>query len=151
MTKRNLLDESTYEECLKRLDTITSETNPVWGSMTAAQMMAHCCEVQDVANGKDLDRTPLIARLMKGWIKKMVLDAQPYKEGTHTHPQYIQKGEKDFEAEKARLLNSLDTFFNYDKEVLSEIKHPLFGTMTLEEKGWAMYKHIDHHLRQFNA
>jgi len=29
--------------------------------------------------------------------------------------------------------------------------HPFFGKLTKEQAGYMAYKHIDHHLRQFNA
>jgi len=29
--------------------------------------------------------------------------------------------------------------------------HPFFGKMTKEQIGYHAYKHIDHHLRQFNS
>jgi hypothetical protein len=29
--------------------------------------------------------------------------------------------------------------------------HPFFGRMTPEQIGYMLYKHTDHHLRQFNS
>ena len=59
--------------------------------------------------------------------------------------------ETHFDKEKERLLKALDLFHSMDKEIAQSLKHPLFGKMTLEEKGWAMYKHLDHHLEQFGV
>ena len=52
-----------YDTCLRRIDAVTEETRPQWGSMSAAQMLSHCAEIQEVSNGKDLVGTPLIVRL----------------------------------------------------------------------------------------
>ena len=41
------------------------------------------------------------------------------------------------------------TFVNADKAHADGLEHPLFGSMTAEEKGWAMYKHLVHHRKQF--
>lgn len=151
MEKRNLLEEQIYNECLNRIQKLNSETKAQWGSMTSAQMLAHCSEIQEVINGKPLKNTPLIARLFRGIIKKMVLNTKPYPKNSKTHPQYIQKEDKEFEQEKLRLITALKLFYNTDKNKLTSTLHPLFGKMSAEEKGWAMYKHLDHHLQQFNV
>ena len=37
------------------------------------------------------------------------------------------------------------------KEKSESAEHPLFGKMTIDEKGWGMYKHLDPHLTQFGV
>jgi len=116
MEKKNLYSTEVYENCLKRIEQLTPETQPQWGTMTAAQMLAHCAEIQEVSNGKELKNTPFIAKLFRGLIRKMVLNDKPYPKSKKTHPQYLQTKVCDF---------------------------------VNEEKGWGMYKHLDHHLTQF--
>ncbi len=146
-----MFDPPVYQECLARLHKIEEDTKPHWGSMTAAQMMAHCAEIQEVANGKKLEKTPFMARLFKGFIRKMVVNDKPYPKSTQTHPQYKQIEDKNFPEEKARLLEALQKFQRMDPQQAANIRHPLFGTMTIEEKGWSSYKHLDHHLTQFGV
>ena len=150
MEKKNLYSTEVYENCLNRIEQLTPETQPQCGSMTAAQMLAHCAEIQEVSNGKELKNTPFIAKLFRGMIRKMVLNDKPYPKSTKTHPQYLQTTECDFDAEKKRLLAALAQFVE-DKEKAESAEHPLFGKMTIEEKGWGMYKHLDHHLTQFGV
>lgn len=119
--------------------------------MTAAQMLAHCAEIQDVSNGKELRGTPFVVKLFKGMIRNMVVNEKPFPKNTKTHPQYRQTSDRDFEEEKRRLLEALDKFVNADVAQSERFEHPLFGSMTAEEKGWSMYKHLDHHLRQFGV
>jgi len=116
--------------------------------MSAAQMLAHCAEILEVANGESLENTPFLAKLFKGMIRSMVVGEKPYPRNTKTHPQYKQTAEREFETEKLRLLGALTQF--KEEEGLSR-EHPLFGAMSLEEKGWSMYKHLDHHLSQFGV
>ena len=52
MEKKSLYSSEVYEKCQSRIEQLTSETQPQWGSMTAAQMLAHCTEIQEVSNGK---------------------------------------------------------------------------------------------------
>ena len=151
MPRTNLRNQDTYRTVLTRIERLDPETRPQWGAMTPAQMLAHCAEVQEVSNGKGLEGTPFIARLLKGMIRRMVLSDKPLPRGTRTHPQYRQTADKDFAAEKQRLLHALESFLAQDETELEQRAHPLFGKMTVEEKGWGMYKHLDHHLNQFGV
>jgi hypothetical protein len=116
--------------------------------MSSAQMMAHCAEILEVAAGKKMTGTPWFIKILRPFVRKMVVGAKPYPRSTRTHPQYLQKEEKEFTTEKARLLSAMNAF----AEMCSGeavLKHPFFGEMTVDEAGWAMFKHLDHHLRQF--
>ncbi len=151
LAKKSLYSPNVYQGCLSRIDRLMQESKPQWGSMSAAQMFAHCTEILEVTNGKELKDTPFIVKLFKGMIRNMVVNEKPYPKNSKTHPQYRQATEKDFEVEKQRLLDALAKFVNMDKEKAENIKHPIFGKMSEEEKGWSMYKHLDHHLSQFGV
>lgn len=151
MEQKNFYDDGTYEELRSRIDRLTPDSEPEWGRMSAAQMCAHCSEVAEVANGKALVGTPWYIRLMGGLIKKLVLSGRPYPRGTRTHPQYLIRETADFEAQKARLLEVLESMHAAGRAHAEGKRHPLFGPMTAEEHGWATYKHLDHHLTQFGV
>lgn len=151
LIKKNLYSPEVYQECLKRIEKLTPDSKPQWGRMTAAQMLAHCAEIQEVYNGKELRNTPFLAKLFKGLIRNMVVNEKPYPKNTRTHPQYEQTTGRDFQEEKDRLLRALDEFVKRDQQEARQIIHPLFGEMSAEEKGWSIYKHLDHHLRQFGV
>ena len=115
-------------------------------------MLAHCAEAQEVANGtKKLEGAPFVAKLFKGFIRKTVVNEKPYPKGTKTHPQYLQSTERDFQREKEYLLSALKMFVKMDEAKVARVEHLLFGRMTREERGWGMYKHLDHHLKQFGV
>ena len=144
----NLFDKDTHLDCLARIEQLSADTKPQWGSMSAAQMLAHCAEIQEVANGKDLVGTPILVKLFARVIRNMVVNDKPYPRNSRTHPQYVQHHEQDFEMEKLRLLAALDSFVEAGPR---EGRHPLFGRMSAEERGWSCYKHLDHHLTQFGV
>ncbi len=137
------------EDCLRRIDALSSDAQPGWGEMSVGQMLSHCAEVQEVANGKTLENTPFFIKLMSGLIKKMVVSDKPFPRSTKTHPQYLQSSDKDFTAEKGRLVTSLEAFRAAEHE--PPTRHELFGELSREQKGWSSYKHLDHHLTQFGA
>ena len=150
-TRKSLYSPEVYQDCLNRIDQLSPASSPEWGRMTPAQMLAHCTEVQEVTNGKELKNTPFVAKLLKGMIRNMVVGDKPFPKSMKTHPQYEQTEDRDFETEQKRLLDALNRFFAAEKESAGQRKHPLFGVMTAEEKGWSMYKHLDHHLTQFGV
>lgn len=152
MEHRSVYDPEVCREVTGRINRLTAGSTPVWGTMTVGQMLAHCAEVQEVFSGeKPLQNTPLFARLVKGVIRKGVLGDRPYSHGLRTHPQYRQTEAKKFEREKTRLLDGLERFVTMDEAAAARIEHPLFGRMNREERGWGIYKHLDHHLRQFGV
>lgn len=148
LEKKDLYDPAVYDACRARIEQLQADTTPQWGRMNAAQMLAHCAEVMEVYNGKPMGHTPWIARLLKGMIKKMILSDKPYPRSSRTHPQFVTADDRDFDAEKARMLAALEAFQAAGRK---PSMHPLFGQVTPEEKSWAMYKHLDHHLTQFGA
>ena len=149
--EKNLALPAANQACRARIDKLEPATAPVWGKMTPAQMMAHCSEVLEVAGGKELKGTPLFIKLIKPMIRKAVLGPNPFPRSTRTHPQYLMAGDMDFAAEKERLLRGLDDFTKKCAGRIEGFHHPVFGTLTVDEAGWAMYKHLDHHLAQFGV
>jgi hypothetical protein len=148
MIEHSLFAADDLETCLQRIEGLTADTKPQWGSMSAAQMLAHCAEVQEVANGKDLVGTPFFVEIIARVIRDMVVSDKPYPRNSRTHPQYVQHQEQDFELEKLRLLAALDSFVDAGP---TEGRHPLFGRMSADERGWSCHKHLDHHLTQFGV
>ena len=139
------------KECIDRIGNLDLEATPTWGTMTAAQMLAHCAEVIEVANGKELRHMPFYIRLLKPIVRRMVTGRKPYARNTQTAPQYRQLEERDFDVEKARLLLALEAFVRANSGGATHSVHPFFGRISVEELGWAMYKHLDHHLGQFGV
>jgi len=145
--KPTLFDPKTYENLRARFQKIEANTSPHWGKMNAAQMFAHCTEVQEACNGKALENTPFFLKLFKGFIKKSVVNDKPYPKGSPTHQQYIMNSQKDFDIERQRFL---DSFAKFVKNTGSS-QHTLFGKMSPEERSWSIYKHHSHHLEQFGV
>lgn len=148
MARTHLLDDATYAQVLERIGSLTPETAAEWGKMNVGQMLAHCAEVTEVTNGKELKGTPWFFRLIGPLIKRMITREGPYPHGSPTHQQYVMTGAKDFEQERARLLAALRALRSAGPR---DMRHPIFGQMTAEEVGWAAYRHLDHHLQQFGV
>lgn len=140
-----------FDQCQSRIQNLQHDTKAQWGKMNAAQMLAHCTEVQEVLNGKELKNIPISFKLFKGLIKKSVLSHKPYPKNARTSLQYVVSSEKDFNEEKERLLNVITEMHSETDSKSNAFRHSLFGKMTREERGWAAFKHLDHHLTQFGV
>ena len=148
----SLLDRDSYQRFLVKINAINPDSQPQWGKMSAAQMFAHCADVQETYNGlQPWGKISLLARLLKGQIKKLVLGDRPYQKNLPTLPQFKQTEHKDFTIEKDRLLKQLELFHIRDAEVIKEFKHPLWGNLTLNERDRITSKHLIHHLKQFGV
>ncbi len=150
---KSFQDPGEYDAMVSRIDQLSNTTTAQWGRMDVAQMLAHCAEVQEVMNGtKELKNTPLMLRIIKGMVRKAVVNKVPYKKKSGTHPQYIKsKTTPDFDQMKNELLAALSFDQQLSQEEAEAIVHPLFGKMTQSERGIAGWKHMDHHLRQFDV
>jgi hypothetical protein len=59
--------------------------------------------------------------------------------------------ECDFERERGRLLAAIDRIAKEGAACCSRHLHPFFGPLKPQQWAILMYKHIDHHLRQFGV
>ena len=59
--------------------------------------------------------------------------------------------ERDFVAERQRLVESIDRFAKGGAEACTTHPHFFFGPLTPTEWASLMYQHLDHHLRQFGV
>lgn len=144
----DLHDEAVFRSVRTRLERLEPDSERRWGEMSPAQMLAHCTEVQKVMNDGPLEGTPWYVRLAAPLVKRGVLGSRPFPKGVPTHPQYEITSEKEFEAEKRRLLETLEAFLARGR---TPVDHAIFGRLTPEEAGRVAYKHLDHHLSQFGV
>jgi hypothetical protein len=148
---KSLFDKSTYYEITQRLNSLSLASQRQWGKMDVAQMLAHCKAAFTVPlSDKKMPRSFL--GLMVGWmIKAKLYNDSPWKKNLPTAPNFIIKGERDFEKEKQELFGLINQFYNGGPANVGKFPHPMFGTYTPEQWGKSMYKHLDHHLRQFGV
>ena len=148
---KNLFDKDTYTEIIQRINTLTPQSQRQWGKMNVDQMLAHCKEAFKVPlSDKKMPR--MFIGLLLGWmIKPKLYNEYPWKKNLPTAPNFIIKDDRDFEKEKLELSDMINQFYNGGHDNVGRYPHPMFGTFTTEQWGKSMYKHLDHHLKQFNA
>lgn len=149
---QNIFTAPVAEAVIARINKLTPTTQPKWGKMSVDQMLAHCNVTYEMVYDDIHPKPGAFKRfLLKSFVKNLVVNETPYKHNSPTAPQFLVKGDKDFEKEKTRLIGYINkttklggTHFE-GKESLS------FGKLTTNEWNNMFYKHLDHHLMQFGV
>ncbi|HYK42139.1 MAG TPA: DUF1569 domain-containing protein [Thermoanaerobaculia bacterium] len=147
----NLFDPAAREALLTRLSQLQPGAPRQWGKMGVAQMLAHCSVAMEAATGDRPRKQMLIGKAISWMVRSKVLGDEPFSKNSPTDPTFIVKDEKDFETERRRLADLVSRFCEAGRENASRYTHSFLGRMSGDDWGVMMYKHIDHHLKQFNA
>ncbi len=150
---KNLFDAGMANQVKARLSKLEPQSERCWGTMTAAQMLAHCSVSMQWAVGEVApDKGSLSERLMGRLVKRMVFgNDDPIRKNSPTAKGLIVSAERDFAEERDRLSGLIDKFVAGGTAGCTNNPHSFFGTMTPEEWAILTYKHLDHHLRQFGV
>jgi hypothetical protein len=149
MEIKNLFDPEVKQEIINRIQKLTPETKQRWGKMNVSQMLAHVQLPIRIAFGTHRPKGSFLLRLIGPLFKSKLWDENPYKQSLPTDPTFVMTGlEKDFEKEKAALLDLVNRF--NETNIVKE-QHPVFGKITRHNWSKATWKHLDHHLRQFGV
>jgi hypothetical protein len=146
---KTVSDKTTREELIQRIRQLTPHATAQWGKMNVHQMVRHCSLWEELMLGKKKYKQSFIGKLFgKMALKNLLKDEKPLSRNTPTLPDLKIKETGDFETEKAIWISLIEERTSYTEP---EIIHPFFGKMTREQSDLMIYKHTDHHLRQFNG
>ena len=148
---KNLFDADAVTEIKQRLDKLQPTTQPQWGKMDVAQMLAHCSAFQDIAMGKSNHKRWWIGLLIGTFVKPIFYNDKPLPHDMSTIPTILIADQRNFETEKQKLKQEILTFQNNGQEKCTTHPHPFFGKFSPEQWGKGCYKHLDHHLGQFGV
>jgi len=148
---KNLFEKGSAEELLLRIDGLQPATQRQWGKMDVAQMMAHCSAALDMASGKLVLPRLFIGRLLGSFVRPIYSNEKPFSKSSPTDPKLVVSDQRDFQKEKDQLKVKVREFQEGGEAKCTRHPHPFFGSLTPYEWGRGMYKHLDHHLRQFGA
>jgi hypothetical protein len=148
---KSLFTPSDANEILNRIEKIEPTSVRQWGKMDIAQMLAHCGNGLEMAMGIINPRRVFIGRLIGGFLKSVYTNEKPFSKDSPTSEEIKVTTPKDFVAEKNRLTQLVKQFSEGGESRCTKHPHPFFGKLTPNEWSIGMYKHIDHHFRQFGA
>lgn len=147
----NIRERSDLDAIVGRIALLQADTARQWGTMTPAQMCWHCRQQLTLGTGQ-LKVPDMVPGPLRWLLKHTVGLRLPFGKNAGTIPG-IEGGKQtglSFAEEKETLLRDLNGFARLPADSM-EKHHPIFGDMNADEWGHLVYKHLDHHLRQFGV
>jgi len=149
---KNLFEPALVDGIKQRTSRLQSTSERQWGKMNPVQAAAHCSAGLQMALGDIRPQRAFVGRILGPIVKGFAFrDDEPMHRNSPTAKELITSDAHDMDVERTRLLGLIDRFAAAGPDDCSTHPHPFFGKLTREQWGILMYKHLDHHLRQFGA
>jgi hypothetical protein len=148
---KNLFQREAVDEVIARIDSLQPSVQRQWGKMDVAQMMAHCSAALDMASGRLNPPRLFIGRLIGPFVRPIYTNEKPLSRNSPTDPKLVVSDQRDFAHEQEQLKRCVRQFHEGGEAQCTRHPHPFFGTLSAQDWSRGMYKHLDHHLRQFGA
>lgn len=139
------------ESLSRRLAALEPGSVRQWGKMDPAQMLHHCALGLEAGTGDRPMEQLFIGKLLSPFFRGLVLGKRPFSRNGPTHPTFVVSDAQDFERECTRLATLIDRFVQRGPESAGRFTHAFLGRISGDDWGRLMYKHLDHHLRQFGV
>jgi len=137
---KNLFAAARVEEIKERMAQLRPHSERLWGKMNAAQAVAHCSAGLELALEDRIPPRMFMGRIIGRVVKPMALgNDQPMGRNSPTM--------KDLVVQRGLV----DRFAAAGPKGCTTHPHSFLGPLTPEEWATLMYKHLDHHLRQFGV
>lgn len=148
---KSLFNSEAHEEILSRVNQLSASSERQWGKMEVGQMLHHCQFPLKIALGSHrMGKPSPILKFMSKFFKKSLYNDKPWRQGLPTARDLKVVDDKDYNEERKVLIGLINDF-HQEKDKKEWDPHPAFGSFTPEQWGQMQYKHLDHHLRQFNV
>lgn len=149
---KNIFDAKETEAVIDRINKLSPTTRPLWGKMSADQMLAHCNVTYEMTfEDKHKKPNSFTKFMLKLFIKSTIVGDKPYKKNSRTAPQFLITNARNFVEEKARLTDYLKKTQSLGEDYFDGMESHSLGKLTKQEWNNMFYKHIDHHLSQFGV
>ena len=147
---KSIFDKTTRDELINRINLLNENSSAQWGKMNIYQMLKHCTLCEAMYLGKTKYKRAFIGRLFgKIGLRSLLKDEKAIQRNAPTNPAFkITETTGNVSAEKRKWISLIEEYALYSND---NFEHWFFGKMTKEQVGHFVYKHTDHHLRQFNS
>ena len=146
----SILNETDRAAIVNRMRSLSTSSIRRWGTMDVTGMLKHLHLSALMALG-EMDVPSANKRAFHMFpLKHLLLYVVPFPKGAPTAPKLKPVDAASMEEERAALLELIERLGTGPSEGAGPA-HPLFGPLTWREWGVVMYKHADHHLKQFGV
>lgn len=147
---KSLFDQDNFNAFITRFENLSPQSQAMWGKMNVSQMLGHLEKAFDSAlevNVKppfDIKKLLLANPIGRG----IMFNLPEWPKNMPAPPEYLIADSVVFEENLKNCVSKL-SLLKDSTEPLGE--HPVFGKMSKAEWGQLLYKHADHHLKQFGV
>ena len=146
---KTMWNERDRRALAQRVAALRPEAAAQWGRMDAPQMVAHVTDCFRMAFGEFVC-TPKHFPIRYPPLKQLVIYLFPFPKSAPTAAELVGRVPESWTGEVAALSALIDRFGREPRD-RAWPDHPAFGTMNARSWGVLMYRHTDHHLRQFGV
>ncbi len=148
---KTLYQKEAVDEIISRINKLLPGTQRQWGKMNVEQMLAHCSTGLETAIGTKYFPQLLLGKLIGRFFKSFGVGEKPIKKNSPTNPAFIIRSTEEFDKEKQNLIKLINQFYQGEEVKCTTNPHSFFGKLTPTEWSSLMYKHLDHHFKQFGV
>jgi hypothetical protein len=135
----------------ERVARLTPERAGAWGRMTAPQMVCHLADSLKMALG-ELPVAPKNVPIRFPPLKQFIIYYAPFPKNVPTAPELLARPPREWRTDVGDLQALVDRFAARGRDLQAAWPaHPAFGRLSRRAWGVLVYRHMDHHLRQFGA
>lgn len=148
---KTVFDKSTRDEVIARINALDQSKSALWGKMNVNQMAAHNIIWNEWVLGKKQYeyRQEFLGKLFgKLALKSNTKDDKPLGRNMPAGAFAVKDRTGDIDVQKKTWISLIKNYEHYSND---QFIHDFFGKMTKEQIGIFVYKHSDHHLRQFGV
>ena len=146
---KSIWNTADRQSLLARFDSLQPDQRPLWGKMTASQMIRHCTLPLYSVMG-ELNVKPKNTPFRYWPLQQLIIYVLPWPKGAPTAPEFIVTAEGDINDRRTALRAAIDKFVARG-ETQTFQDHAAFGKLTPKDWGAMVHRHLEHHLKQFGA
>jgi hypothetical protein len=146
---RSIWNDADLQGIRQRVRRLKPDAVPGWGRFSAPQMVCHVTDGLKMAMG-ELAVPPRKMAIRYFPLKQLIIYVLPFPKGAPTAKELLQRQATVWGDEISEFQRTLDRFVAArGREVWPD--HPAFGSMSRRTIGVLVYRHLDHHFRQFGC
>ena len=132
-----------------RVGRVAWDRRAEWGRFTAAKMICHLADSLKMAMG-DLKVASKRSPIRYPPLKQLIIYAAPFPRGVPTAPELLAREPREW-ASDVDDLQALLARAASARTTDSWPDHPAFGQLSTRAWGVLIFRHMDHHLKQFGV
>jgi len=149
MSFPGIRDEGRHAEIVERIGKFSPACERKWGVMDHAQLLVHLADGMRMCLHGSTARARGPMRFPP--LKYVALHLMKWPEGKiEAPPGAFERSPEGLDEDRETLLRLLDTYLQTPGERLGA-EHPAFGKMKPRDWDVLVYRHCEHHLRQFSC